>query len=374
LLVYFALTPEQRRRQQDLCALLNERMPEAAVRELMADPAGDNPGLWPEVARLGVAEDPAEIGAALEVLGERLYVGPYLSSAVLGAFLLSRAGKADALAAVRSGRLRVAVAVADDSGEPTPQGVSVSEDGKATGSRSFVIDGMTADRVVVSGMRRGVPCLVEIETDAAGLTRNALASLDQTRKLARLELAAAPGRVLDVDAAEELENLRLVTHAAVAAEQLGCAQGAFDVALAYAKGRQQFGRVIGSYQAVKHRFAELALQIEQARAAAYHALLLVGSGPASAPAAVSHARLLATQAAVSHARIFATQAAVSHARIVATQAALEASEWCVQVQGGQGFRWDNVAHLYLKRAKASQLLFGDPARERERIEALLDLG
>ena len=108
--------------------------------------------------------------------------------------------------------------------------------------------------------------------------------------------------------------------------------------------RRQFGRVIGSYQAVKHRFAEIVLLIEQARAAAYHALLTPDA-----------------------------RKRVSHARIVSTQAALEASEWCMQVQGGQGFRWDNVAHLYLKRAKATQLLFGDPALERERIAELLGL-
>ena len=122
-----------------------------------------------------------------------------------------------------------------------------------------------------------------------------------------------------------------------------CAQGALDVGARVCQQRQQFGRVIGSYQAVKHRFAEIALLVEQARAAAYHALLTL------------------------------SPQAVSHARIVSTQAALEASEWCMQVQGGQGFRWDNVAHLYLKRAKSSQLLFGDPALERERLAGLLNL-
>ena len=91
--MYFALTPEQRQRQDELRLLLDERMPESAVRELMADPAGDDPWLWPEVALLAARIDPVDIGAAMEVLGERLYVGPYLSSAVMGALLLSRAGR-----------------------------------------------------------------------------------------------------------------------------------------------------------------------------------------------------------------------------------------------------------------------------------------
>jgi alkylation response protein AidB-like acyl-CoA dehydrogenase len=228
--------------------------------------------------------------------------------------------------------------------------VIVSSAGRVTGERSFVIDGMTADRILVSGMRGNDPCVVEIDASAPGVARAPLPSLDQTRKLARIGLADAPGRVLSfADIADTLQRLQSVTLAAVAAEQVGGAQGAFDVALEYARQRRQFGRAIGSYQAIKHRFAELVLLLEQARAAAYYALWTFGPAPAFTPVAVSHAR------------------------IVSTQAALESSEWCMQVQGGQGFRWDNVAHLYLKRAKATQLLFGDPARERDRIAAHLGL-
>jgi alkylation response protein AidB-like acyl-CoA dehydrogenase len=328
--VYLALTPEQRQRQDQLRALLDERMPESVVRELMADPVGDDPVLWPDVASLAWSDDPAEVAAAFEVLGERLYVGPFLAS-VMSSALLADAGA------------RVAVATADESGVWTPSGVTVDPSGRATGAKSFVVDGMTAQRLLIFGMRGGASCVVAVEADAPGLTRVPTPALDQTRKLARVELTDVPGTVLALDSDRALEELRLVTHAAVAAEQVGCAQGAFDVALAYARQRQQFGRVIGSYQAVKHRFAELVLLIENARAAAYHALLTVAPG------------------------------AVSHARIVSTQAALEAAEWCVQVQGGQGFRWDNVAHLYLKRAKATQLLFGDPSLERERLAASLGL-
>jgi alkylation response protein AidB-like acyl-CoA dehydrogenase len=328
--VYFALTPEQRARQDELRALLDERMPVSAVRELMADPVGDDPYLWPEVARLAGSSDPAEIGAALEVMGERLYIGPYLST-VMARALLPDAGD------------RVAVAAADASGTLTAAGVTVSAGGRVSGSKSFVLDGMTADRLLIFGMRDGLACVVEVEANAVGLTRVPTPALDQTRKLARVELKDVPGKVLVLDGDAALDTLRRVAHAAVAAEQVGCAQGALDVALAYALRRQQFGRVIGSYQSVKHRFAEIVLLVEQARAAAYHALLTL------------------------------THGAVSHARILSTQAALESSEWCMQVQGGQGFRWDNVAHLYLKRAKATQLLFGDPARERERIAELLEL-
>jgi len=328
--VYFALTPEQRQRQDELRALLDERMPESAVRELMADPVGDDPELWSDVAPFLAGSDPAEVGAALEVLGERLYIGPHLSIVMARTLL---AGLVDRVAVDR-----VAVAVGDGSA-----GVSVSDAGVVSGSCSFVVDGMSADRLLLFGVCDGAACLVLVEADAPGLTRVPTPALDQTRKLARVELKDVPGRILTLDADAALDELRRVTHAAVAAEQVGCAQGAFDAALAYARERRQFGRVIGSYQSVKHRFAELVLLVEQARAAAYYALCTLSPD------------------------------AVSHARIVSTQAALEASEWCMQVQGGQGFRWDNVAHLYLKRAKATQLLFGDPARERERIADLLGL-
>jgi alkylation response protein AidB-like acyl-CoA dehydrogenase len=328
--VYFALTPEQRQRQDELRALLDERMPESAVRRLMDDPAGDDPALWLEVARIAGDDEPAAVAATLEVLGERLYVGPYLSSLMAKALVPEAGG-------------RVAVAAADESGTLTAAGVTVAADGRVTGSRSFVLDGMSADQILVFGLRDGIDCVVAIEAAAPGLSRSPTPALDQTRKLARLALADVAGTVLSLDGAAALDTLRLVTHAAVAAEQVGVAQAALDVALAYARQRQQFGRVIGSYQAVKHRFAEVALLVEQARAAAYQALLTL------------------------------SPQAVSHGRIVSTQAALESSEWCVQVQGGQGFRWDNIAHLYLKRAKATQLLFGAPAVERERLAGLLNL-
>ncbi len=328
--MYFALTPEQRARQDELRALLDARLPESAVRELMADPVGDDPQLWPEVLRLAGGTDPADVAATLEVLGERLFIGPYLSHVMAGALLPDAADL-------------VAVAAGDESGVLCASGVTVSADGRVSGVRSFVLDGMTAQRLLVFGVRAGAACVVQVETGAPGVTRVPMPVLDQTRKLARVELAGVAGTILALDADAALDTLRRVTHAAVAAEQVGGAQGALDAGLAYARQRHQFGRVIGSYQAVKHRFAELVLLVEQARAAAYNALLTLSPD------------------------------AVSHARIVSTQAALESSEWCLQVQGGQGFRWDNVAHLYLKRAKATQLLFGDPGRERERLAVSLGL-
>jgi alkylation response protein AidB-like acyl-CoA dehydrogenase len=342
--VYFALTQQQRERQD-------------ALRTLLAsDPLDDDPGTFQQIAQLPTGNGLLERGVTLEVLGERLYPGAYLSSVVIGSFLLAATGEDDLVAEAQQGRLRVTVADKDGTGSQTPQGVEVSTSGRATGSRAFVLDAMSADTLIVLGTRSGQACFVEVDATADGVTRVALPGLDQTRKLARIELTDVACSVLWRDGPEQpvhadavFDQLRMVTQTAVAAEQLGSAQAALDIGLDYARGRKQFGREIGSYQAIKHRFAELALLVEQARSAAYFALL------AFAPGSIDRRR------------------AVSLARITCTRAAIETSEWCMQVQGGQGFRWDNPAHLYLKRAKSTQLLFGDPSRERERIAELLQL-
>ena len=346
--MYFALTKEQLDLQAALRGLLEERMPEAVVRALMDEPAGDDPHLWRELMTLVGAGDQVHSALVLEVLGETLYVGPYLSSAVLGGALLQLAGDPVSLAAVRSGLLRVTLAALDESGDAASC-VEV-HNGRVNGVVSFVLDGMTADRLLVLANDEGQPCFVAVEATATGVARTPLPGLDQTRKLARIAFVDAAAEVLPVqDVPAALDQLQQLTSAAVAAEQVGCAQAAFHAALSYAKRREQFGRVIGSYQAIKHRFADLALSLEQARAAAYNAAWVIENRPQE------------------------ISAATALARVVCTQASVEVSEACVQIRGGQGFRWDNVAHLYLKRAKSSQLLFGDPGVERERIAEFLEL-
>ncbi len=358
--MYFALNPQQRRRQQQLRELLTERLPDGEVRRLMADPAGDDRDMYAAVTRIASGDNPLDQGSMLEVLGERLYPGAYLSSAVIGAALLRIAG-ADTLAAEAvAGRLRVTVADKDDSGVITATGVEVTPMGRMSGSRSFVLDAMPADLLLVTGVDAGQVCVAAVEATTTGVGRVPLPGLDQTRKLARIELSDVPCQVLwragsgqgtdgGTGDRHPFDVLRLVTQAAVSAEQVGSAQGALDLALDYARERRQFGRAIGSYQAVKHRFADLALLVEQARAAAYQALWMLDCASENA------------------------QKAASLARITCTRAATETSEWCMQAQGGRGFRWDNAAHLYLKRAKSTELLFGDPRRERERIAELLAL-
>jgi alkylation response protein AidB-like acyl-CoA dehydrogenase len=331
--MYFALTPEQRQLQTALRALLAERQPEARVRTLMDDPIGDDPALWVDLLALVGPGDAVHHAVVLEVLGESLYVGPYLSSVVRAGVLLPEAAGG-------------AVRATFTGGEAPPRYAA----GRVSGPVVTVLDGMAAQRLLVLVTGDGELAIASIDAAGPGVVRVPLAGLDQTRKLANVELHGAPAELVGVtDVGVVLDRMRMGTLAGVAAEQVGCAQAALKATLAYVRERRQFGRAIGSYQAIKHALADVALAVEQARAAAYHAALALDARPEEAPAAVSHAR------------------------IVCTQAAIEASEACMQFRGGQGFRWDNVAHLYLKRAKSSQLLFGDPSVDRARIAELLNL-
>ena len=299
--MYLALDPRERALQAQLRELLAKRQPEERVRELMDDSVGDDPALWADLLALtGDRRTAVDHAVVLEVLGETLYVGPYLSSVVRAGLFVPEAA---------AGEVRATVVDAP-----------------------LVLDGMTAGQFVV-------PDGDTVTTvDASEVTRAPVGCLDQTRKLARVDLSGSSS-----------PRLHLVTLAAVAASQVGTAQAALHAALTYVRERRQFGRTVGSYQSIKHALADVALAVEQARAAAYHAAWTLDARPAEA------------------------EAAVAHARIVCTQSALQAAEACMQFRGGQGFRWDNTAHLYLKRAKADQLLFGDPAAERQRLAELLQL-
>jgi alkylation response protein AidB-like acyl-CoA dehydrogenase len=331
--MYFALTPEQRQLQAELRALLAERQPEARVRALMDEPAGDDPALWADVLRLVGPGDAVRHAVVLEVLGEALYVGPYLSSVVRAGSLLPEAATGEVRATFTGG-----------------EGPPEYADGRVTGKAVTVFDAMAAQRLLVLVSAGGELAIASVDASGAGVARSPQPGLDQTRKLGNVQLDGAPAQLLAVpDVGAALDRMRMVTLAGVAAEQVGCAQAALVATLSYVRERQQFGRAVGSYQAIKHALADVALAVEQARAAAYHAAWTLDARPDEAGAAVSHAR------------------------IVCTQAAIEASEASMQFRGGQGFRWDNAAHLYLKRAKSSQLLFGDVSVDRARIAELLDL-
>ena len=208
----------------------------------------------------------------------------------------------------------------------------------------FVLDGAAAD-VVLTVARTGEGIGVFwVDGDAAGLTREPLPTMDPTRRQARLDYLDVPATRLRTSSGDGwglVSDVLDRAAVALAAEQVGVASRALDMAVEYAKVRHQFGRPIGSFQAVKHLLADVLLEVESARAAAHYALLAAENEDPELPAVASLAKAFCSDAC------------------------LQATEQNIQVHGGIGFTWEHPAHLYLKRAKTSQLLFGDPTYHRE---------
>ncbi|MCU1600959.1 MAG: acd [Frankiales bacterium] len=279
----------------------------------------------------------AELSVVLEEMGAALQVSPYFATVVLGAQTLLASGDASAqarwLPRIADGSLTATLALVEDEGTWSAEGLRTTYDGGLTGTKMFVVDGATADLLLVVA-RDGV---YAVEAGAEGLTRTDLAALDPTRRLARVELDG----VAAVQVGSGLDWLPFdAITTALAAEQVGGAQRCLDMSVAYAKVRVQFGRPIGSFQAIKHKLADVLLRVESARSAAYHA---AAQGDA-ASAAVAGA--------------------------YCADAFVHAAKESIQVHGGIGFTWEHDAHLYLKRAKSSQLLFGTPAQHRQRLSEL----
>ena len=190
----------------------------------------------------------------------------------------------------------------------------------------------------------------QVAGDAHGLTRGALPELDLTRRLANVEMTATPATKLsDGDQTAALERVLARSCAALSAEQVGGAQACLDMATDYAKTRLQFGRPIGSYQAIKHKCADMLVEVEFARTAAYHACFSAVDDPDELLEAANLAKAYCSE--------------------VYFHAAAEN----IQIHGGMGFTWEHPAHLYFKRAKASGMLFGDPAHHREMLAARIGL-
>ncbi|MGD0699907.1 MAG: acyl-CoA dehydrogenase [Trebonia sp.] len=257
------------------------------------------------------------------------------------------------------GSLTAALAVTATAmpGGPFPAAVRVAGAGpagsatvKLRGAIRAVADALPATALLVPA--EGVPAgLYLVDAAAAGVHRTPLVSLDMTRQLCDISLDDAEGRVIVVGpAAEAAVNAGLAAGAAVlAAEQLGLAQRCLDLTVAYVRERRQFARPIGSFQALKHRLADLWTTITLARAASRYAAACLATGDPDASVAIALAKSACCEAAV-----------------------LAAQE-CVQLHGGIGFTWEHPAHLYLKRAKAASLAFGSPGAHRAALAALVDL-
>jgi alkylation response protein AidB-like acyl-CoA dehydrogenase len=367
------VTAEQEELRASVRRFLADRAPISAVRSLMDTTDGLDRDVWRQAGeQLGLQgiAIPEEYGGAgfsfaeqaivLEELGAALYGGPYLASAVLAATALlacgDEAAKKAHLPAIASGEQIATLAFTEEDGSWDVDAITMTATGggngwQLDGRKSFVLDGHTADLILVVARTGDALSLFAVPGDAAGLTRTALPTLDQTRKLARLDFEAVAGTLVGTQGDGAAVLSRTVDIAAIgqAAEQLGGAQRALDMAVAYLKVRHQFGRPIGSFQALKHRCADLLLEVESLRSAVQYAAAAVAENSPEIPVVASLVKAYASD-------VYFHVAAEN-----------------IQLHGGIGFTWEHDAHLYFKRAKASELFLGDASYHREHLATRIGL-
>ncbi|HLK00363.1 MAG TPA: acyl-CoA dehydrogenase family protein [Streptosporangiaceae bacterium] len=327
---------------------------EASVRLVMESADGFDHAVWRRLAgEMGLAglavpaefggsgAGPVEAGIVFEELGRAVAPVPYFGTAGLAVPVLLAVDDRDAakeyLPSIAAGETIATVAVHGS--------VSVI-DGALGGSVSYVVDGMAADLILVAA--DGV--LYAVSGSATGLEREPLPVMDLTRRQARLTFRSVPARA--VGSADVLRPALDVAAALLAASSVGGAQHVLDMAVGYASTRYQFGRAIGSFQAIKHRCADLLAEVESARSVAYHALW--AASDRSEPG-----RELPLAAAL--------------AGSYCSEAFLHAALENVQIHGGIGFTWEHPAHLYVKRAVSDRALLSSPDSHRHRLAALAGL-
>jgi alkylation response protein AidB-like acyl-CoA dehydrogenase len=363
--VNFAFTEEQDQLREFVRSFLETKSSEEEVRRLMETDDGYDPEVWSQMAEqmgLQALIIPEENGGqgfgyveliiVLEEMGRSLLCAPFFSSVVLGANTLIHSGddaaKAAHLPGIASGETIATLALAEESGKWNADGIAMQASGSGdswtlSGTKMYVLDGNTANLIIVAARTDAGVSLFTVAGDADGLNREALATMDQTRKQSRLTFDNTPATLLGTDGGgwDVLETVLDLAAVGLAAEQVGGAQMCLDMAVEYAKVRVQFGRPIGSFQAIKHKCADMLLEVESAKSAAYYAGWAAGEMNDELPSVASLAKAYCSEAY------------------------FHAAAENIQIHGGIGFTWEHPAHLYFKRAKSSELLFGDPTYHRE---------
>ncbi len=308
----------------------------------------------------GAGHGLVDFAEVISQVGATLATVPVLSSAVLATTALLASGNADAcsryLPDIVNGTVRGSVAVYEDGRDwdLTPMSTHADRtDGqwRVTGTKAWVLDGATASFFLVSALTEDGWAVFAVDGGDPGVSVNSVRSFDQTRPLAAVTFASASAALLadPTQAANCLARTMRAGCLALAVSQCALAERSMRMAVEYAKTRVQFGRPIGSYQAIKHRCADMLIAVEIAQSTADYGLRVFDEGDADLPIATHLAKA------------------------VCSQAAYEVATANVQVHGGIGFTWEYPAHLYLKRAKADYILFGDPRRHRTQLAAHLGL-
>ncbi|MFD9502979.1 acyl-CoA dehydrogenase family protein [Streptomyces sp. NPDC060035] len=375
-------TKEHDELRSALRRLLADKSPSVAVRHWMESSEGYDPALWRQLAGqlglMGIAVPEkyggsggaaVELGVVLEELGRSLLPSPYFATVALAGQALTASGDAAAkarwLPGIAAGELTATVAVAEESGSWRIEDVATTAtriDGESwtvSGTKMFVLDGDTVGLLLVVAVADTGPGLFAVRSGTPEVTRTRLDALDPTRRLARIDLDGAPAVRVGPggDATEYLRTVLDLAVVALASEQVGGAQACLDAAVEYAKTRVQFGRPIGSFQAVKHACADMLLAVEAARSAAHHAAS-VAAGETARKAAGEPAEL---------------PAAAVLAAAYCAETYTHAAKQNIQIHGGIGYTWEHDAHLHLRRAKSSEQLLGAPAVHRAHLADLVGI-
>jgi alkylation response protein AidB-like acyl-CoA dehydrogenase len=368
--IQFAFTDEQEQFRSAVRRFLSDKSPTTEVRRLMATAEDYDPAVWRQLSEdlaLPGIHVPEQYGGAgfgmvelcivTEELGRALLCAPYFSTAVLAANAILSAGtdaqKSALLPAIANGTRLATLAITEPDGNWDPAGIKVvatpDADGyRLDGVKSFVVDGHLADLLIVAARAPKTTglaglALFTLDADAGGVERRLLESMDPTRKIARIDFRGAHAKLLGSldNGAEPI--LRTLDRAAIALanEMVGGAQTLLDSAVSYAKLRVQFGRTIGSFQAIKHKLADMLLDLELAKSAAYYAAQASAADDPEWPALANLAKA------------------------AASDTYLHTAAECIQIHGGIGFTWDNDTHLWFKRAKSSEVFLGQPSYHRE---------
>jgi alkylation response protein AidB-like acyl-CoA dehydrogenase len=346
---------------------------ENRVRELMVSEQGYDPTCWSRMAEeLGIVGlivserhggagfGMVELAIVAEEMGRVLLCAPYLGSAVLATsaleFAADEAAQNEILPKLATGEAVGTLAFSEVANPWDLSSIAMTAESSGgafqlSGEKTYVLDGHVASEIVVVARADGELALFRVAADAAGLSREVLPPLDPTRRIAALRFERTPAtRISSGDVSGKLERALERAIVTLAAEQLGGAQRVLEMATDYAKTRFQFGRPIGSFQVIKHQCADMLVEVEFARSAVYSAAFESEEDPESASIA---ARM---------------------AKSYCSEAYLDIANRNIQIHGGMGFTWEHGAHLYFKRAKASEVLFGSPIFHRERMAASLGFG
>lgn len=338
---------------------LRDKSPTSVTRQLVETEMGYDPQIWSQLCNeLGVAGihfpesqggfgfGPVELGIVAEEMGRHLYCGPFLASSIMAGSAVmiggSDAAKDELLPQIAEGST-ILTLVLDNLDDPRLVGKTITADNsKVSGKAPIVVDAQNADQLVVIASESEHMGLYRIQADSKGVEINVIEGLDSTRKLSEVSFSQADAERIGAVDEQTLEKIWDYICVALAHEMIGGAQHLFETTVEYTKMRYQFGRPIGSFQALKHRCVDLLMDVEFASAATHQAAFSLANGVGD-------------------------DYVPSMAKAMASDCYMKAAREAVQMRGGIGFTWEEDTQLWFKRAKSSEVFMGGASMHRERM-------